>query len=59
MKANNVAMSGRIIPEPLTIPVPIASRPPNLKRFESPFGVVSVVIIAAAAWAQWLGLSAW
>src|SRR4051812_45387506 len=50
-----VAMSGRIIPEPLAMPVTTASPAESLIFLETALGTVSVVMIASAAESQ----SAW
>ena len=43
MKASIVAMSGRIIPEPLAIPVTTAPRSPRSTDRDAPLGTMSVV----------------
>src|SRR2546423_2365731 len=50
--ASNVAMSGRIMPEPFAIPVTVTAPPPSCARCDRAFGTVSVVMIASAALAQ-------
>src|SRR5206468_5527954 len=50
--ASNVAMSGRIMPEPFAIPVTVTAPPPSCARCDRAFGTVSVVMIASAARAQ-------
>ena len=52
MNASIVAMSGRIIPEPLAIPVTVTVRPPRSRVRDAPLGTVSVVAMAAAASSQ-------
>ncbi len=48
-KANIVAMSGAIMPEPLAMPASVTGTPSIVQRAAAPFGNVSVVMIAPAA----------
>src|SRR5262245_31052292 len=52
MKPSIVAMSGRIMPAPLAMPVTQISPLESLTFFETALGVVSVVMIASAAESQ-------
>jgi hypothetical protein len=52
MKPSMVAMSGRIMPAPLAMPVTRASPFPSLTFLEDALATVSVVMIASAAVAQ-------
>ena len=54
-KPSIVAMSGRIIPAPLAMPVTVTSRPPICSLRETALGTVSVVMMACAASAQLSG----
>ncbi len=48
-------MSGRIMPAPLAMPVTLTVRPPIASWREAALGSVSVVMMASAASAQWVG----
>ena len=52
MKPSMVAMSGRIMPAPLLMPVTVTVRPPMATCRDAAFGSVSVVMMPAAASAQ-------
>ena len=57
INASIVAMSGAIMPEPLAKPLRRTSTPPNRAVAAAPLGKVSVVMIARAAFSQFVGPS--